>query len=276
MKTGLAEKLTLILVILCLAAPASAGVPPRPSPPRLVNDLANVFTQEQVDAMEMRLVALDDSTSNQIAVVTVLSLDGMAPADYALEIHRTWGVGQKDKNNGIVILYKPKTPDESGKVFISVGYGLEGAVPDATANRIVEDEMVPEFKEGNVYAGFTKALDVLIPIVSGEISASDYDGGGDDAGGIVALLVFLFCPLGFIIYLVIRNIRRAILRRHGITPAEDWIDRANRGGGNDHTHGGGWIGGGGFGGGFGGGGGGGGFGGFGGGSAGGGGAGGSW
>ncbi|MCI2083011.1 MAG: TPM domain-containing protein [Bacteroidales bacterium] len=281
MKSEFTEKLSILLLTLCTSIFSFAGIPPRPVPPRLVNDLANVFTQEQVDSLEMRLVALDDSTSNQIAIVTVNSLEGETPADYALEIHRKWGVGQKDKDNGIVILYKPKTPSGNGKISISVGYGLEGAVPDAIANRIITQEMVPHFKKNDIYGGFESALDVLTPLVSGEISGSEYsgEGGGGSLSGIISLLVlFFFFPVIFIIYLVIRGIRRAIMRKHGITPPEDWIDRSNKGNNNDRWHnggwgsgGGGWLGGGGSGGGFGGG-----FGGFGGGSAGGGGASGSW
>ena len=75
-----------------------------------------------------------------------------------------WGIGSEKFDNGILVLLKPKTSDSKGEVFIAVGYGLEGVVPDATAKRIVENEMIPMFRENNMYGGIEKATDVLIDL----------------------------------------------------------------------------------------------------------------
>src|SRR4030095_10572598 len=101
-------------------------IPPRPNPQRLVNDFTRTLTPEQVQALEQKLVAYDDSTSNQIAVVIMNSTGDYAIEDVALGILRGWGVGGKENNNGIVLL----VAKDDHKLWISVGYGLDGALPE--------------------------------------------------------------------------------------------------------------------------------------------------
>ena len=252
-----------ILALVCLLAAAmSYAVPSRPDPQRLVNDLARVFTPEQVSRLENTLVAFDDSTSNQIAVVTVKDLEGYDASEYAVRIGLDWGVGSEQFNNGIVLLVKPKTFDSAGQVFIAVGYGLEGAIPDAYAKRIIENELIPHFRNNDYYAGVEAACDVLMKLASGEISEPRGEEEDDALLEIIATLLFI----GLLIFIFIIAIgqnddnghssgggRRTIYVGPIITSGRSY------GGGSS------------FGGGFGGG-----FGGFGGGSFGGGGAGGSW
>ncbi|MBP5302826.1 MAG: TPM domain-containing protein, partial [Bacteroidales bacterium] len=178
-----------------------AKVPERPYPQRLANDLAGIFTDSELASLERRLVAFDDTTSNQIAVVTMTDLGGDDIGLLAAEIGEQWGVGREKSNNGIVILIKPKTNSSSGKVFISVGYGLEGAIPDAITKRIVENEMIPHLRNGNdYYSAVNSALDVLMPLACGEISEKDYD---DDADGfaLAMLVLFLICVV-FLVFVV--------------------------------------------------------------------------
>ena len=104
----------------------SQNIPERPSPPRLVNDFAGMLKPDEVRMLEQKLVAFDDSTSTQIAIVTVPTLNGYDKADYAQQLGEKWGIGQKGRNNGVLILVKPKTPDSRGEVQISTGYGVEG------------------------------------------------------------------------------------------------------------------------------------------------------
>jgi len=132
-----------ILIFLVIAAGLKADIPPRPSPPRLVNDLASLLKPEEVSALERSLVRFADTTSNQIAVVIVSTLGGMDKSEFAYKIGQSWGVGQSKFNNGIVILLKPKSSEEKGEVFIATGYGLEGVLPDAICKRIIEKEMIP-------------------------------------------------------------------------------------------------------------------------------------
>lgn len=195
------KKLRILLSVALIlgALAAMAKVPERPYPQRLVNDLAGVFTDAQLSSLERRLVAFDDTTSNQIAVVTLSDLGGDDIGLLAAEIGEKWGVGREKSNNGIVMLIKPKTSSSSGKVFISVGYGLEGAIPDAITKRIVEREMIPHLQNGNdYYSAVNAALDVLMPLACGEISEKDYD---DDAGEFaLAMLVLFFLAVAFLLF----------------------------------------------------------------------------
>jgi len=153
----------------------AADIPPQPNPPRLVNDFAGLLSSAQVKALEYQLRYFNDTTSNQIVLVTVNSLNGMAAADFATELGHKWQVGQKRFDNGIVVLIKPKRGNSRGRAFIAVGYGLEGAIPDATAKLIVENEMLPHFKMGDYYGGIEAAAQTLMKLSSGEISAQGYN-----------------------------------------------------------------------------------------------------
>ena len=102
---------------------------------KLVYDEANVLSPEEESDLEKRLVAFADSTSNQITLVIVADLCGMDKYQFAIELGESWGVGQSKEDNGVVFLVKPKTPDSKGEIFIAVGRGLEGAIPDITANK---------------------------------------------------------------------------------------------------------------------------------------------
>lgn len=175
----------------------SAQIPPKPQVPYAVNDFASLFTPSQWSTLEERLESFAANTSNRIVVVTVNDLGGYDRSEFAYKIGEEWGVGNAEFNNGIVILVKPKTEDSRGEAFIAVGYGLEGVVPDATARRVVDNEMIPHFKENNYYAGIESAIDALMPILKGEISYKEY--GGESGAGLGALIVFLFIFLFIIL-----------------------------------------------------------------------------
>jgi len=238
------------------------NIPARPNPPRLVNDYANLLTIDQRDSLERKLVAYDDSTSNQIAIVIVSSLNDYEPVDYAVKLGREWGVGGKQFNNGIIVLIS--TGDR--KTFIATGYGLEGAVPDVTAKAIIDNELVPYLKEQDYFRGLNHTVDALIVAASGEYKAPEgYHKQKGRSGVSVLVLAVIFIIIFFFINRGGRGGGGMMSRRgyrSGGVPPIWWFPTG--GGGS----GGGWSGGGG--------GGGGGFGGFGGGSFGGGGAGGSW
>src|SRR5258708_24417553 len=153
-----------LLISFSASAQIDKVVPKRPSTPKLVNDFTGTLTPEQKDALERKLYQYDDSTSNQVAVVIIPSTGDYAVEDVALQILRDWGVGNKDKNNGIVIL----VAKDDRNIRIEVGYGLEGAIPDITANGIIDNDITPEFKEGNYYRGLDKATDDIIKAAAGE------------------------------------------------------------------------------------------------------------
>lgn len=264
-----------IFLIFCLTIftfyVSGQDLPIRPNPPRLVNDLANVLTDQEEQQLESELDQFDQQTSTQICIVTLPSLNGYDISDLSFKIGEAWGVGQKGKNNGIVIVFKPKIGNEKGAVFVAVGYGLEGIIPDAVANRnVVDYEMVPRFKENDIFGGLQAGTKVLMSLALQEYSAADYkkrsEKGKSDAGG-----SFIFVILVIIVLVSIFKGGRGGGQYSSRGSLPFWLALGllggNRGGGSF----GGFSGGsGGFGGG------GGGFGGFGGGSFGGGGAGGSW
>ncbi len=266
-----------LVLFLALACTAAAQVPQRPNPPMLTNDLAGLFNRAEIMSLEQRVVAFADSTSNQIAIVVVPELYGYDKANLSYSIGEQWGVGQKEFDNGIVILVKPKIGNSSGEVFIATGYGLEGAVTDAFARRVIEREMIPHFRNNDYFGGINAALDVLMPVISGEISTDEYANKdeGDDAAAAAAFMFFFIC---FVVVLVLmskgdtKNMGGGNNRGgRNFTATDAFIlgsilGNATGSRGRGGSFGGGSFGGGGFGG----------FGGFGGGSFGGGGAGGSW
>ena len=187
----MSRRFSLCVLLLTVFASVAVAFPAKPQPPRLVNDLAGIFTEKQVSELESKLVAVDDTTSNQIMVLTVSDLEGYEPAEYATRIGIDWGVGSKDFNNGVVLLVKPKTPDSGGKVSIQVGYGLEGAIPDAYCKRIIEQQLIPHFKEDDYFGGVNAAVDKLIALATGEISAHGDDSDEEGLGFISFLVIFM-------------------------------------------------------------------------------------
>ncbi|RYY53126.1 MAG: TPM domain-containing protein, partial [Chitinophagaceae bacterium] len=173
--THMKRFLLVFAVILSLAITGSAQeFPARPNPPRLVNDITGtLLTAAQVKALEDKLVAYDDSTSNQIAVVIVDNLKGYSAADFALGIGRDWGVGNKQFDNGIVILLSTGGGAGNRDVFIAVGNGLEGVIPDLTADAIIDNELIPGLKSGNYYGGLNSTIDALISAAAGKYKAPD-------------------------------------------------------------------------------------------------------
>ena len=156
-----------LALALMVAAAALAQVPEAPNPPRLVNDFAGIIGVEQAAAMEKTLEDFTRETSNRIVVVTMDDLGKFTPMEMATAIGSKWGVGDKEKRNGVVVLVKPKT-ETKGQVFISVGYGLEGAIPDALCSKIIRYEMMPLFKANDYASGLTAGLTVLMEAAKGE------------------------------------------------------------------------------------------------------------
>lgn len=269
------KKILLYIVCACLGlffspiAPAQ-NIAPRPEPARLVNDLAGMFSAEQQQELEQDLTSFARSTSTQIVVVTVPSLDDYEISDYAFRLGENWGVGQKEKDNGVVVLFKPKTAESRGQVFIASGYGLEGILPDATTNRIIDQEMIPHFKQGDTYGGIVAGCSVIKSLAAKEFTPQEY-ASKTESNPLIALFFLAAFLLPF--FLVFRTSKRNFYGagRGGSSSLPFWLLLGAMSSGRRSGSWGGFSGGGGSSG-FGGGG----FGGFGGGSFGGGGAGGSW
>lgn len=253
-----------LLALLALTAGAQ-DLPEKPYPPRLVNDFAGLLSQQELISLENKLVAFNDSTTTQIAVVIVDDLNGYEVSDFAQRLGEKWGVGQQGFDNGMVIVVKTRTESSQGKVSIQQGYGLEGAIPDITCAQIIDYEILPSFREGKYYEGLDKAVNVLMSLARGEFPADKYR-KKSDLSSLAPIIIFI------IILIIIVSMRsgggknQKHISDKGL-PLWLLMSMMNSGRG---SHSGSW---GGF---SGGGGGGGGFGGFGGGSFGGGGASGSW
>ena len=223
----------------------------KPNPATLVTDLAGVLSPEQKQALENKLVAIDDSSSNQIAVVIIPSLDGYPMEEYATKLFRDWGIGGK-KNNGILLLIAINDRE----IKIEVGYGLEGAIPDITALNIIDNYIKPAFKAGNYYKGIDQATDNIAKAAVGEYKEARPKKTRSKSKGSGGLFLIIL----IIILAVLRNGRGgggSNIGRSGFSDVATGMLLGSLLGGGGR-------------------GGGGGFGGFGGGSSGGGGAGGSW
>jgi uncharacterized protein len=248
-----------------LMAPLSGqDLPDKPVPPRLVVDYAGTLNPSELAALENKLVKFNDTTSNQILIVLTDNLLGYTPEEYATGIGEKWGVGQAEFDNGVVIVVKPKIGNNQGRAFIAVGYGLEGAIPDITTGHIVDNEMIPYFRQNNYYAGLDAATTVIMELAAGEYTSDEYQ--NTKGNNTWRFLIIFFLLLIFIIIRRGSRGSRTISSRSMSPWTAFWIGsmmsgsgRGGRGGSSGGSFGGG-----------------GGFGGFGGGGFGGGGAGGSW
>lgn len=123
-----------------------------------VNDFADVLSTEQENELTTILSSLVIDTTAEVVVVTVNSLEGESPIDYATKIGQTWGVGKKDTDNGLVILYAKL----ENKIAVATGYGLEGILPDSKVGRILDEQYVPLRDFGNVSQGIINATKVYV------------------------------------------------------------------------------------------------------------------
>lgn len=188
------KRFYIVFLFAVLSVHIFAQIPDQPKPARLVNDFAGLFTPQQQAQLEQFLVMVDDSTSNQIAVVTVNDLGGYDKAQFATELGQKWKVGNEKFDNGIVFLIKPKKGNQSGEVFIAVGYGLESAIPDATTKRIIEQITIPYFKQNDYFNGTAATVDYLYKIAKGEINVSKEKERGNLLGYII---------LGIVLFVII-------------------------------------------------------------------------
>ena len=183
---------------------SAQNIPPKPDILYPVYDKVGLLTQQEKDALNNKLIKFADSSSTEIEVIILPNTGGEDVNYLAARYGEKWGIGQKGKDNGIVILIKPKTGREKGEVAISVGYGLEGVVPDVIASRIIRNEIIPAFQQNAYYKGIDKATSVLIDLSKGEYTADEYK--NKDNGGAFDIVI------GFIILLILVSL---IFRRRG-------------------------------------------------------------
>ena len=197
-----------ILILLFLApllSMAQDDLPDPMSPPRLVNDFAQTFSPAQQQDLELILRAYNDSTSTQIYVVTVSDLQGYDVSDFAIRLGEKWGIGQKDKNNGVLILIKPRIGNERGQVFIATGYGVEAVLTDGRTGRIIDQYMMPYLQNGDYYNAAKAAIGAIMKYLSGEFQGEG-DGNDMPVSAIISNVLLILFVL-FMLYLAGRNNR---------------------------------------------------------------------
>lgn len=202
------KRLLLLLVVFCqlLIAPLGAGaqakVPPKPVTSIYVQDQAGVLSKNTRAAINAYSTALQKKTKAQIVVLTVPSLQGQSLEDYSLTVLRSWGIGDKEKNNGVLLLVAV----QDRKSRIEVGYGLEGALPDGLTGRIQDQYMLPYFRSNDYDKGILNGYSALLQTVLKEynLTTKDLDVQGaqpakTDPGGEISPLTLGIGLVGFLI-----------------------------------------------------------------------------
>lgn len=191
-------KIALFAMLVLIARTSYAlDIPERPN--RLVNDYAGMLSAAETQALERKLVAYDDSTSTQIAIVVIASLEGDDLFDYSQRLAESWGIGGKENDNGVLLLIA----QAERKIRIHTGYGTEGAIPDAIAKRIIEQEIKPAFQQGNIYGGIDQGTNAMISALAGE-----YQSTGTKKSGKNKTPAFFVILILFLIFFVFGGRRR--------------------------------------------------------------------
>ena len=159
--------LLFIFIIGLFQANATIKIPQQPDPPHLVNDFAGMLNSSEQSILENKLEQFVDSTSNRIVIVIVNSFVGYEPVEYATQLGREWQLGEKKKNNGIVLLISKS----EHKIFIAVGTGLQGALPDGVCEMIIAHEIKPSFKQSEYFDGLDKGTTAIMKATKGEYKA---------------------------------------------------------------------------------------------------------
>lgn len=241
-----------LLMLAALLFPGWAAAQTFPQLTGPVVDAANVIPDDVEARMTQKLLAFNQQSGRQLQVATVADLQGYEISDYGYQLGRAWGIGDKEKNDGAILLVAPN----ERKVRIEVGYGLEGTLTDALSSQIIRREIVPRFKAGDMPGGIEAGTDALItqlqlpPDQARQVAASAAKSSkqsGIDPGFIIWLIIFVI----FFVLPMIRRLRGG--RRYhssGLGPVIIWNSMGGMGGGGGSSWdggggGGGWSGGGG-------------------------------
>ena len=236
---------------LCLLSPlaglvlgAFAQGPPVPASDGWVTDLGDLLTPSQEASLESLMESYESGTTHEIALLTVPSLEGASLERFALEVGRSWGIGGREENNGALLL----VARDDRLMRIEVGRGLEGALTDSIAGRIIRDVIAPQFKRERYYEGIRAGIEAMHAAIGGDYGPIHRSEGGKEAAGALTGCVALLVNLG-LFYLFFRVIGggRSGRRGRGGSDFPWWILwAASAGGSGGRSGGGGFGGGGGF------------------------------
>lgn len=189
-----------LLLLLCLVPAICWGEWAPIKTNRMVNDYAGLLTSAQAAELEERLEAFSDTVSQtQVVVITTTTLGGDEIMAVGQRIGQNWGIGGKERNNGVLLLILCGE-EEGHDVAIVTGYGVEGVLPDVFCKKIIDNQLIPEFRNDDYYEGIVNALDVILPVLRGEFDYESYaeqQRRSDREAGIATLVAF------FIIVIVI-------------------------------------------------------------------------
>lgn len=211
---GLRFWLVVACALLCIPAFAKEVIPPAPK--NHFNDYAGVISQGTATQLNNELAQFERDTGNQFVVAIYPKMQSDSSIEeYTVRVARAWNVGTKEKNNGIVLFIF--TQDH--KLFVQTGYGLEGALPDALSKRIIEDEILPRFKQGDFNGGVAAGVHSIIAATKGEYKGTGHTiaeqrGRNGDQGMWPFVLMLLF--IGVPIWIIISTMRRGFsINRRG-------------------------------------------------------------
>lgn len=211
--------LLLLLAVLLLTGVAlkrlQAEDPPVPALTGRVVDKADILSDATEAALSAKIEAHEKATTDQIVVVTLPDLMGRPIEDWGLMLGRSWGIGQTGKDNGIVFLIAPNDRE----LRIEVGYGLEGDLPDATANEIIQSDVIPLFKQGDMEGGVVAGLDAILAVLGGTYQPPAQPlaaEGGQDYSELIDTLV----PIAFFGVFILVSLLTSLRRR--------WDKKLNR------------------------------------------------
>ena len=186
-----------LLPCLLLWTAALQAAPSFPALSGRVVDEASLMSHKQAHQLTQQLAAFEKRSGIQLVVVSIDTLDGNTIEEYGYQLGRHWGIGQKEHNNGVLLLIA----QDERKVRIEVGYGLEGALPDAIAANIIQTRILPAFKRGDMVAGIVAGSQAIMQALAGEYQPADASKQDDKLGG-----PWLFI-LAVIVMLVLHNLR---------------------------------------------------------------------
>ena len=176
-----------LLPLLLLWTAALQAAPTFPALSGRVVDEAALMSRKQAHQLTQQLAAFEKRSGIQLVVVSVDSLDGETIEEYGYQLGRHWGIGQKGKNNGVLLLIA----QDERKVRIEVGYGLEGALPDAIAANIIQTRILPAFKRGDMVAGVVAGSQSIMKALAGEYQPVEQPKSDSDGGPWLFILVVI-------------------------------------------------------------------------------------
>ncbi len=191
MRAGLAALFAATLLLPAAASADDAGVPPFPELTGSVVDSANILSDATRQDLDAKLRAYDDSSGNQLVVVTVQSLDGYPIEYWGYQLGRHWGIGDKDKSTGALLIVDVG----EHKLRIEVGYGLEGTLTDALSDDIIRNAIAPRFKQGDFDGGVNAGVDAILQVLGGHADAVRHQRRKDNSSTIILILFLLFVLL---------------------------------------------------------------------------------